>query len=436
MLRMTSCVCSVVVLSWACALSVVAQEDLRGEPAMPTTGPVARAIVESQPSPTSFPATAAPAASTSWPPGLLMDGLDKIGVREPMDKLGLRVWGFEEAGFTGNLTNGQDTLFGHVFDARRVNNVRQNQLRLTMDRPYDAGKSFDLGFRVDGLFGGDAMLTHSPGLLDDCGHGQGDCWADVLQAYGQMWFKTGESSGLEITAGKFVTTHGVEVIDATGNPLYSHSFLFGYAIPFTHTGVKANYVWNANFSTYFAIVQGWEVFNDNNSAHSYMAGGAWTSSEQIGGHAKDLVYFNVITGPEQDHNESDFRTVVDATYTHWWSEKLSQSINGDWGTEQNVAGIGQANWYGVAHYLTYAFNDKVSATWRAEWFADDSGARIGVPGNYVENTVGLWLTPWPEHPVLKNLSLRPELRWDHSDQAVFGNDHDQMTVAMDLIFKF
>ena len=97
---------------------------------------------------------------------------------------------------------------------------------------------------------------------------------------------------------------------------------------------------------------------------------------------------------------------------------------------------GRAHWYGVSHYLTYVFNDRVSATWRTEWFADDTGARIGVAGNYYENTLGLNLTPWPKHGILKNLSFRPEVRWDNSNQPVFGDSHNQMTIAFDVIFKF
>ena len=61
---------------------------------------------------------------------------------------------------------------------------------------------------------------------------------------------------------------------------------------------------------------------------------------------------------------------------------------------------------------------------RTEWFKDEEGARIGTPGNYLENTVGLTLTPWDRHPVLKNFSIRPELRWDHSCvAAAFVDNH-------------
>ena len=168
-----------------------------------------------------------------------------------------------------------------------------------------------------------------------------------------------------------------------------------------------------------------------------MAGGTWTSLQQVGGKARDTINLNVITGPEETHDTGDYRTLIDSSLVHLWTDKLSSTVNGDWATESGAApGGGQANWYGVAHYLTYTFNDYVSATWRTEWFADDSGVRIGRAGDFYENTVGLTLTPFVNDAVLKNLSFRPELRWDHSDEAVFGQDHDMMTAAIDVIFKF
>jgi hypothetical protein len=373
-----------------------------------------------------------------------MDGLDKIGARKPLDDLGLRVYGVEESGFTGNLTNGQRVLFGRVFDAFRPNNVQNNQTRLIVERPYDSSKSFDIGGRFEMMYGSDARITKNSfagageyAIPENVGEGRGANWLDFLQAYGQLWFKTGKESGLEVTAGKWVSPLGCEVVAAEGNALYSHSYLFGYAVPFTHTGVKLNYVWSPQLSTYFAVVNGWDDFEDNNGAPSFMAGGAWSGTEQIGGHARDQVYFNAITGPEQTGQVGNNRTVLDATVTHWWTDRLSSCVNGDFGTEEGAApNGGRANWYGVAHYLTYVFNDYVSGTWRTEWFADDSGSRIGQAGNFYENTFGLNLTPWPKHEILKNLSIRPEIRWDHSDQPVFGGTHDQMTLGFDMIFKF
>ena len=403
------------------------------------TQPAGAATSQPETQATSQPATqpAAPASST-WPPGLLMEGLAAGGLRKPLDDAGVRVWGFTEGGFTGYETGGQSQLYGRYFDGRRPNNANLNQLRLTADRPYDPTKPFDWGFRIDGLYGGDAMLTHSRGLFPYSGSGDGSNWADLLQAYAQLWFKTGDASGLEITAGKLATTLGYEVIDATGNALYSHSFLFNYAVPLTHTGVKANYIFNSQASAYVAVVEGCDVFEDNNHAVSWMAGGALSGSEQIDGHARTQYYLNVMTGPEQDDDVNNYRTVVDQTLTHWWTSNLSQSINGDYGTEENVPGVGRANWYGVANYFTYVWSDKVSSTWRTEWFRDEKGVRIGAPGgNFVENTLGLNLTPWPNDKVFKNLSFRPEVRWDQGDNDAFGGGRKyQITTAFDVIFKF
>ncbi len=44
---------------------------------------------------------------------------------------------------------------------------------------------------------------------------------------------------MQIDAGKFVTPIGAEVIESQDNWNYTRSTLFGYAIPFYHTGLRA-----------------------------------------------------------------------------------------------------------------------------------------------------------------------------------------------------
>jgi len=44
---------------------------------------------------------------------------------------------------------------------------------------------------------------------------------------------------LTIIGGKFVTLAGAEVINSTLDTNYSRSILFGYAIPFSHTGARS-----------------------------------------------------------------------------------------------------------------------------------------------------------------------------------------------------
>jgi hypothetical protein len=376
------------------------------------------------------------AAPSAWPPGLLMDSLGSA--RKPLDDLGIRTYGFFDTGITSNL-NGEKVPFGRVFDARRMDQWRFNQLALNIDRPYDSSKQVDWGFRLEGTFGGDSMFTHAAGLFDHAGVSHTDAWADLVQAYAHLWLKTGTDSGLETMVGKFVSPMGAEVIDAPGNQLYSHSYLFGYAVPFTNTGVKETYYFNKQFSAYIGAVEGWDEFQPRNDGWSEIGGLALAGAEQLDNHPRDQFYFNLITGPEEQGDAHDNRTVLDFVLTHYWTSPLSSTINADWGEEQGISPTGGSNhWYGVAHYLTYVINDYVSATWRTEWFRDQTGSRIGVPGNFAENTLGLNITPRPADKIWKNLSIRPEIRWDNSDQRVFehGTEQNGVTAAVDIIFKF
>jgi hypothetical protein len=359
-----------------------------------------------------------------------------------MDNLGLRFWGAVEAGFTGRLTNGESPLPLRDYDAPRPDSLRLNQVQLTLDRPYDSTKSFDFGGRFDLLYGGDARFTHAAGLADHIG-GMGNDdfqWADVLQAYGQLWFKTGSESGLELTFGKFLTLVGSESAEATNNLLYSHSDIYTFLEPTTHTGGVAKYIFSSQVYAYFGIVEGWDVVEDNNTAESYLAGVSWSSKAQVSGHAQTQASLNIITGPERTDDNSDCRTLTDVVINQSWTDKLTESLNFDWLAEENVPGIAhkRADAYGAAHYLTYICNDYISGTWRLEEMRDDGGWRTGVNGDLYESTIGASLTPAPNHAQLKNLVLRPEFRCDWSDNPdAFGHGHEsQLTLAMDLIYKF
>ena len=98
-------------------------------------------------------------------------------------------------------------------------------------------KAGDAGFRIDLVAGTFAGLEQSAGLRI------GDN-ADLQQAFVSYIAPLG--SGLRFDAGKFVTHMGYELIEGYDgyNDNYSRSLLFNYAIPLTHTGVKASYSLN------------------------------------------------------------------------------------------------------------------------------------------------------------------------------------------------
>ncbi len=70
-------------------------------------------------------------------------------------------------------------------------------------------------------------------------------------------------AGLTVDAGKFVTHMGFETIKAKDNFNYSRSFLFAWAIPYYHTGVRASYPLRDNLTATLHICNGWNNVSAN-----------------------------------------------------------------------------------------------------------------------------------------------------------------------------
>ena len=108
-----------------------------------------------------------------------------------------------------------------------------------------------IGYKVKVSAGETAKLIHAAGLgTQPTGTANPESF-DITEAYISYTAPIGK--GLRFDFGKMVTFVGAEVIEAIDNPNYSRSFLFNYAEPITHTGVKASYVFtdtvNASFQS-------------------------------------------------------------------------------------------------------------------------------------------------------------------------------------------
>lgn len=382
----------------------------------------------------------ADAATQPAPRKPLMALLESCGVAKALDSAGINIYGFVEGSYTYAFNPPTaDLIPGRVFDHKH-NEPLLNQVDLTIERTVDVTqKKWDMGFRVEMLYGSDAGLVHSNGLFDyyhsmrafGAARNTPENQLDLNQAYVTLAVPVG--NGLLIQAGKFVTLLGQEVINPTGDALFSHSYLFGFAIPFTHTGVLATYALNDQWSIAGGFSRGWEQStNDSNSALDFLGQAKFTSADKKCG-----VIVNVVSGPEQPGNDSNWRTVLDGvfSFTPDPNGPWSFAVNGDYGWESNVPGIGDAQWYGVAGYTGYKINDNYTINGRLEWFRDDDGSRIGVAGNFYEATLGVAWKPFTSG-IGQNLLIRPEIRWDHSDVHAFDGDKDMFTAGLDIIFNF
>lgn len=372
------------------------------------------------------PAAPAPAPAPAWD-YTLQGLLDKSG---KMKEAGFTFGGWVEASWNYNTQNpAGGANIGRVFDVK-AQDPTLNQIVLFLDKTVDLKKPFDVGGRMEWMWGADARFIHSNGLFD---HGTGDGpenQFDLTQLYVDLGFG-GLAKGLTVRVGKFVTPHGWETINPNNNPFYSHSFLFGYAIPFTHTGVMATLNLTDEFYVYAGMTRGWEQsLEDNNDCLDFLGGFKWTTS-------KFWLATNLSIGPQQSNNQ-DYRYLVDVCFSLPIGDRLTLGLNGDIAYEEHAANNGdEAWWYGLAAYLNYKLHEKVHVNARAEYFNDDSGAR-GFDTSVYEMTLGVDIRPLATGDTVGPVRIRPEVRVDYANKSIFdgGTDHTQWTFGVDVLLTF
>ena len=286
----------------------------------------------------------------------------------------------------------------------------------------------NVGYKLKLSAGETAKWIHSRGLsgasLSSPQVGDGTDTFDLTEAY--ISYNAAFGRGLRFDLGKMATYMGAEVIEAQDNPNYSRSFLFNYAVPFTHTGLKISYPFTDALSASFHIVNGWDNSNDNNKDKSYGLSIGYAPAEVFSGN------FNVMYGPEQDNNTGNKRTTYDIIATIKPLKKLALILNGDYGQEENTVATGTAKWSGVAGIVKYDFTDRYSLAVRGEIFDDKDGSRTGTIQRLNEVTVT------PEIRLNGGVILRPEYRHDSSDQSSFngGQKKNQDTIALGVMYTW
>lgn len=297
-----------------------------------------------------------------------------------------------------------------------------------------AAKPRDSGFRVDLTVGSSVpRVTASAGLFRDASGAAGDI--DIHQAFASYVAPLG--SGLRFDLGKFITSHGYEVIDGydNWNDNATRSILFGYAIPFTHVGVRASYAFSPRASGTLMLVNGWDVARDNNRSKSV---GAQIMLSPV---APLTLWVSGMSGPEKSGNDGDRRDLIDAVAVLKPNGRFTLGANFDWGAEQNpfpagAGGSGPATqvWSGAAGYVRIAVTEAFALSLRGEYFDDSDGLRTGV-GQVLRE-----FTATPELRLTPRLLLRGDARADRSSQPVFeksqGFAKTQPTVLVSALYTF
>ena len=330
---------------------------------------------------------------------------------------------------------------GRVFDTQS-NGFTPQAFELVLEKPET--NEMPIGFRTDLFFGDDAELIHSNGLgATSAGAGSPAQPFDLQQAY--LTVKAPVGAGIDFKVGKFVTLLRADVIESPANWNFSRSYLFGYAIPFTHTGALATYPLGEWGSVSGGIVNGWDIVDDNNQFKTFLGQLNLTPIKSV------TLTLNGITGAERAGDNRNQRAVVDFVGTWQPCEKLTLMSNYDYGHESSLAhgavttaGFDTSNWQGLALYAKYNLTPKWSLAGRWEWFDDMGNTRTGFTsrGGTTESRINFnewtFTSQWTLH---EHVLARLEYRHDSADERVFFRGKSkfldsQDTIAAEMIYHF
>ena len=377
-------------------------------------------------------------------------------VSDHKDKLGVAIHGLVAVDYLYDINRpGKGAQPALRTVENKKNSFLLNLANIHIERQPESG----IGFVADLDFGESAKVVANTtyfGKTDDSGNditGNGTDFFDARQFY----LTYANPAGFKLQVGRFVTFHGAEVIKSYNNLNYNvtNSILFGFAIPFTHTGIMGTYAFNDQLSFSLGVVNGWDNLVDNNDGKSVHGMVTFAPSPRF------TIAISGTYGSEQQTQEvvdnlgntltiragRSKRLMLTTLVTVKPTDQLTLILDHNYGREDDVVprdgDLRTAEWHGAAAYIVYAFTDALSATLRAEVFQDMDGARVlGFP----TGGVGLASTYWEVSPAITlkladDLFWRNEFRHDESDtKKIFPRKNTfargQDTIATELVYTF
>ena len=266
---------------------------------------------------------------------------------------------------------------------------------------------------------------------------------DIPEAY--LSYVAPFGKGLRVDAGKFATPFGYEVIGGYDgyNDNFSRGFIFGYGLPFTHTGMKSSYSFSSRISAAAFVTNGCDAVTRLNGGVTAIGQFSAVTSKTTS------LAFTFLHGPEKPHNSHDETSIYELVGTWKVLPRLSLAFDGLYADEDHAASNGSdAIWKGLAGYSKYSLTKALSVAFRGEVFADIGGSRTGTS----QTLRGFTMTP--EYVLAAKasrlsrelrrfdgkLAVRGDFRQDLSDRNAFrqgmGFTDRQFTTAVNLIYLF
>lgn len=223
--------------------------------------------------------------------------------------------------------------------------------------------------------------------------------------------------GLTFDAGKMYTHVGLETPKAKDNWNYSRATLFGFGIPFWHTGVRVGYaIVPDRLAASVYVYNGWNTTNDLNSSPTLGGQMKWTPTDKL------TAVYNYIGGPERERNDNDWKQVHNFNATYVLSPSLSLAFDGILAWEDNLMlnnpAVGgntpqRAQWSSAEILAKWQITSSYSLAPRLEYFDDPQGYTLGGSGQSLQS-----YTLTQAFAMSEGLEGRLEVRHDRSTSPV------------------
>ncbi|OUT58089.1 MAG: hypothetical protein CBB71_13675 [Rhodopirellula sp. TMED11] len=308
----------------------------------------------------------------------------------------------------------------------RPDEFQLHQAWLYAEKAIDTSCGFDIGGRIDYVYGTDGPDTQAFGT----GTGWDNGWDngnDYGSAIPQLYMEAGYGD-LSVKVGHFYTIIGWEVVTAPDNFFYSHAYTMYNSEPFTHTGALFTYTPSDDVTVYGGYTLGWDSgFDDNGD--SFLGGISLALTDNVSlTYATVAGRFGDSVGAGSGERGYMHSIVADVAL----SDNLQYIFQNDILSTEDAAGATVRETYGINQYLIYTVNDCLAYGGRFEWY-DQEGV-FDSEGEVTSLTAGLNYKPHA------NVLVRPEVRWDWDNtagvDAGLEDGDDQTTFGIDTIFLF
>jgi hypothetical protein len=210
--------------------------------------------------------------------------------------------------------------------------------------------------------------------------------ASPLQFTQEAYAGFSPETGLWIDAGYFLTHIGAEGLYPKNNFLTSLA-LTTYYEPFFQSGVRVGYDFSSKFYGCFHLLNGYNVFADNNKNKSAGITLDFKPNPNV-----EIIYNNIIGNEITLPAEGKTRIYNNLVLKFFPSKKLDILVGGDFCMQENSKiddSTAYGNMFSALASLRYKFSKKISASLRGEVHKDKDGIMSGVFVDSSGNPTGL-----------------------------------------------